>query len=73
MSANTIARFEQFHRLNPHIYDVLVTLAREWVTRTNNRKCSIKALFERGRWELALTTDSDDEFLLDNIRRSIHG
>jgi hypothetical protein len=54
-SALTAAeRFEQFHRDNPHVYRVLVQLAREWVRRTGRRKVGIAALFERARWELSI-------------------
>lgn len=58
-------RFEEFHRENPHVYRVLVKLAREWVQQTGTRKLAIKTLYERARWEIAMNT-SDAEFKLNN-------
>lgn len=64
-------RFEEFHSSNPHVYDVLVRLAREWMNATNGRKVGIGALFERTRWEIAIAT-SDAEFKLNNNFRSFY-
>lgn len=62
----TIAeRFEEFHRANPHVYRVLVRLAREWVNSTGSRKLGIKSLYEVARWRLAIET-SDPEYRLNN-------
>jgi hypothetical protein len=47
------------------VYDILVSLAREWVRKRGTRKLGMKALFERARWELSFETD-DAEFLLNN-------
>lgn len=58
-------RFEEFHRHNPHVYRVLVELARNWVIRTGSRKLAIKTLYERARWELVMST-SDVDFKLNN-------
>jgi hypothetical protein len=58
-------RFVDFHTKSPDVYHALVTLARQWVARTGRRKLGIKTLFERARWELALTT-SDPDFKLNN-------
>ena len=50
--------FWKFHRANPHVYALLVRLAREWKDQTG-RKLGIKALFERARWEYSVrTTDT---------------
>jgi hypothetical protein len=52
------AAFWKFHEGNPHVYDLLVRLAREWKGQTG-RQLGIKALFERARWEYSVrTTDS---------------
>lgn len=62
----TLARkFNSFHALNPNVYATLVRLAREWIQRTGSRKLGMKALFERARWEIAMST-SDPNFKLDN-------
>lgn len=58
-------RFEQFHGDNPHVYETLVRLAREWVVATGQHKLGTKALFERARWELAIAT-SDPDYKLNN-------
>ena len=63
MSAAT--KFKKFHADNPAVYDMLVRLAREWVTATGRRKLGMKALFERARWEIALRT-SDPDYKLNN-------
>lgn len=49
-------RFEKFHRDNPRVYATLVRLAREWIASTGRRKIGIATLYERVRWEIAITT-----------------
>ena len=56
-AVTTPERFETFHRTHPHVYQVLVRLAREWVARTGRRKVGIAILWERMRWELAVQTN----------------
>lgn len=63
--ASISERFEEFHRDNPHVYRVLVRLAREWVNSTGSRKLGIKSLYEVARWRLAIET-SDPEYRLNN-------
>lgn len=58
-------QFEQFHIDNPHVYWIMAMLAREWVKRTGRHKLGTKALFERARWEIAITT-SDPDYKLNN-------
>lgn len=65
MFPDTAERFEEFHEANPRVYEVLVRLAREWVRSTGRHKLGAKALFERARWEIALTTN-DPDFKLNN-------
>lgn len=57
--------FDEFHRDNPHVYTIMVNLAKEWVRRTGRSKLGIAMLFERARWELALQT-TDAEYKLNN-------
>lgn len=59
------AKFEKFHADNPHVYDMLVSLLRTWVANTHRQKIGIAALFERARWEIAITT-TDPNFKLNN-------
>lgn len=67
----TPADFEQFHRQNPHVYKCLVSLARQWVTVTGRDKLGIGALYERARWEFAMTT-TDTDYKLNNDYRAYY-
>ncbi|OCB57664.1 hypothetical protein A5677_17015 [Mycobacterium malmoense] len=65
----TIAdRFVEFHRSNPNVYATLLRLAREWVQQTGGKKIGIGALYERARWELAITTNDPDYRLNNDFR-----
>lgn len=63
----TAAAFEDFNRNNSHVYTTLVRLAREWVNQTGQHKLGIKTLYERARWEIAVTTNSPDYQLNNNF------
>lgn len=63
--ATTAARFEDFHRDNPIVYDVLVRLAREWRAKFNGRKVGLAALRETARWTIAFATN-DVDFKINN-------
>jgi hypothetical protein len=65
LDPTTADRFDEFHAANPHVYEALVRLAREWVQRTGRRQLGMKALFERARWDLVLST-TDPDFVLNN-------
>lgn len=54
--ATVAERFREFHAANPHVYDTLVALTREYVRRTGRHTVGIAAVFERARWEMALQT-----------------
>ena len=56
--------FWTFHRANPAVYRLLVRLAREW-HRATRKKIGMKCLFERARWEHAMTT-TGEEYVLNN-------
>lgn len=58
------ARFAAFHEANPHVYTLLVRLARR-AKRRGLRRCSVKTLFEVARWLLQLRTKGDP-FRLNN-------
>lgn len=62
-------KFDAFHAANPKVYTTLVRLAREWVSRTGRHKLGIATLFERARWEIALST-TDADFKLNNSYRA---
>jgi hypothetical protein len=68
-SQPTIAEmFAEFHRINPHVYDALVKLARQSLVR--GKRTGIGALFEVLRWQWVIETGSVDEFRLNNNMRS---
>lgn len=60
-----LRRFLAFHHNNPRVFDLLLRFARE-IQHTNRRRFGMKALFERVRWELALTTTEDTGLKLNN-------
>jgi hypothetical protein len=64
-------RFARFHADSPQVYDTLCTLARQWVTVTGRRRLGIATLYERARWELAIST-SDPDFKLNNSYRAYY-
>lgn len=57
--------FWSFHHDNPHVYDLLVRLAREW-QMTRGGGLGMKMLYERARWEVAVTTTTSDDYTLNN-------
>jgi hypothetical protein len=57
--------FERFHAENPHVYWLMVMLARQWVERTGRGKLGAQMLLERARWEIAMRT-SDPEYKMNN-------
>jgi hypothetical protein len=57
-------KFIEFHHANPHVYDALVRMARQWKS-AGHPTCSIKMLFEVLRWQVGITTSGDD-FTLNN-------
>ena len=58
--------FWNFHGRNPHVYELMVRLAREWKDQTGGRKLGIKALFERARWECCVRTSESAPVLNNN-------
>jgi len=63
-------QFTLFHQKNPHVYKILVGLAREWIHRTGRKRCSIAMLFERARWEPSTPTEAT--LVLNNNLRAIY-
>lgn len=58
-------RFAMFHAANPHVADALEKLAAVWLER--HERASMKALFERLRWESGITGDGDPYVLNNNF------
>lgn len=61
--------FWEFHDANPEIYIMLVKYAREW--KRTHTHCSIKFLFERVRWQMGLTIQTDG-FKLNNNHHAFY-
>jgi hypothetical protein len=57
-------RFEMFHAANPHVAQALESLAAQWLRR--HKRASMKALFERLRWESGLQTHGEAYRLNNN-------
>lgn len=55
--ADLAQRFELFHAMNPHVARALEALARQWLA--HHSKVSVKAMFERLRWEYGVRTKGD--------------
>jgi hypothetical protein len=65
------SRRRQFKE-NPELYKVLVDLTREYIAKTGRNKLGIAMLFERARWEIAVTTGGDDGFKINNSHRAMY-
>lgn len=50
-------RFTRFHEANPHVADVLESLADSWLLLHD--RVGMKALVERARWESGIQTRGD--------------
>ena len=59
-------RFEKFHADNPHVYRLLIRLARQWRARFPGLPISMCALVNKARWEINFSTTCDEEFKINN-------
>ena len=59
-------RFEEFHRMNPHVLTAIITVAQEMKNRGFNR-LSIKMIFEHLRYVYAMRTQGDKYKLNNNF------
>ncbi len=57
--------YERFHRVNPHVYSLVVSIARELRDDYGFRVCSINFIFQRIRWLAAIRT-ANDGFKINN-------
>jgi hypothetical protein len=57
-------RFEAFHKLNPHVYALIVDIAVDLKNR-GFKKCGMKLIFERLRWLYAIQTQGG-QYKLNN-------
>jgi hypothetical protein len=58
-------RFENFHANNPHVYELLVSLARKAKARGRD-KIGMKMLYEVARWHFYLNANSEEDYALNN-------
>lgn len=61
-------RFAEYHQANPHIYDAIVALCREWIAAGHER-IGIGMVFEVLRWQHGLRAEGD-QFAVNNTMRS---
>lgn len=65
-------KFYEFHFQNPHVYDQLARLSREWMSHGHAR-LGIATLFEKLRWEWHIAGLKDSEgYKLNNNFRSLY-
>lgn len=57
-------QFTKFHHENPHVYEKLVQLARQWKA-AGHEICSIDLLINKLRWEIGIRTKGQD-FVINN-------
>lgn len=64
--------FRKFDGENPQVYEEILRLLQAWHRRRGAQKVGIGMLWEVMRWNLALRTDSDEPFKLNNNHRSFY-
>ena len=71
---DTIGRaWWEFHKSHPEVYGMLLNLAEEWLAaRGLGRRCGMKMLWERLRWEHAIGNLGDADFKLNNNYTSLY-
>jgi hypothetical protein len=62
-------KFEEFHTKNPHVYDMVVKLAREVKNKGHNR-IAIELLWNQLRWQHLMTNDPNTPFKLNQNYKS---
>lgn len=68
--SSTPKGFQEFHELNPHVFEKLAQYALE-ARRAGRARLSINMLFERLRWYTAVETQGDS-FKLNNTWRAFY-
>lgn len=64
-------RFSDFHLANPQVYDLIERFALELIN-AGHAHFGIGAVYERVRWEVAVTTRSVDGLKLNNNHRAYY-
>ncbi len=56
-------RFQRFHEANPHIFDLFVATARDYLRRSGRNRVGGKAIWEHLRWEYMIRSDEENPTL----------
>lgn len=65
-------KFDEFHAKHPEVYEMLVKLAREWMSYGHS-KLGIATLFEKLRWEWHVNGMTDqDGYKLNNNYKALY-
>jgi len=71
-SLSPMQKFQEYHRENPHVYDLFLKYAKQ-VRNSGFDRFSSKAIFERLRWHLSFEThDCDGAFKINNNYTSFY-
>lgn len=65
------AEFEAFDRQNPRVWEYFILFAFQAIDR-GRKHLSVALIVERIRWEIYLTTTSDDLFKINNNHRAYY-
>ena len=57
-------RFEEFHKNNPHVFEILKTIT--LYAYNQGVKVGMKAVYEQARWQYRFRTKGDGSYRLDN-------
>ena len=58
--------YKKFSTRNPHVYKLLVRMAREFIEETGAQRMGFRMLWEVLRWRFARAVKTDDAYLLNN-------
>lgn len=64
-------QFEEFDRLNPHVWTLWVRYALKAIS-VGSKRLSASLIAERIRWEVAIVTRGNDKFKLNNNYRAFY-
>lgn len=66
-----IAEFEKFDGENPRLWALFCRFCDQAIT-AGRRKLGVSLIIERIRWEVFITTKSDDDFKINNNHRAYY-
>ena len=65
-----LARFQEFHAANPHVYSTLVFQCKAYRNRHPDRQLGIATLWENLRWDYLMSVDHGIDFKLNNNHKA---